>query len=103
MTEPEHGFTRQQLESAILGEHPSLTSDAVAETYFAVDSAPTDEVSKFAWSTHDTKPENPTSAKTAAVQNVLLDLHTAVMSGSTSLDDAVKSAEDRVKNEVGTN
>ena len=31
MTEPEHGFTRQQLENAILGEHPSLTSDAVAE------------------------------------------------------------------------
>ena len=88
---------------ASLGITPALTSDAVAETYFAVDSAPTDEVSKFAWSTHDTKPENPTSAKTAAVQNVLLDLHTAVMSGSTSLDDAVKSAEDRVKNEVGTN
>ena len=31
MTEPEHGFTRQQLESAILGENPSLTSDEVAE------------------------------------------------------------------------
>lgn len=31
MTEPDHGFTRRQLESAILGENPSLTSEAVAE------------------------------------------------------------------------
>jgi adenylate cyclase len=31
MTEPEHGFSRQELESAILGENPSLTSEAVAE------------------------------------------------------------------------
>jgi adenylate cyclase len=31
MTGPEHGFTRQELESAILGENPSMTSEAVAE------------------------------------------------------------------------
>jgi adenylate cyclase len=31
MTEPEHGFTRQQLESAILGQNPSLTSEQVAD------------------------------------------------------------------------
>lgn len=84
-----------------LGITPALTSDAVAKTYFAVKGAPTDELSSFAWSTHETKPENPTSAKTAAVQNILLDLHTAVMSGSTSIDDAIKTAEDRVKSEVG--
>lgn len=84
-----------------LGITPALTSDSVAKTYFAVKGAPTDELSSFAWSTHETKPENPTSAKTAAVQNILLDLHTAVMSGSTSIDDAIKTAEDRVKSEVG--
>ncbi|QHC67854.1 extracellular solute-binding protein [Rathayibacter oskolensis] len=87
---------------ASLGITPALTSDAVTEAYFAVDSAPTDDLSKFAWSTHETKPENPTSAKTAAVQNILLDLHTAVMSGSASIGDAVTTAEDRVKSEVGT-
>lgn len=84
-----------------LGITPALTSDAVAKTYFAVAGAPADELSSFAWSTHETKPENPTSAKTAAVQNILLDLHTAVMSGSTSIDDAITTAEDRVKSEVG--
>lgn len=31
MTEPDRRFTRQELESAILGDNPSLTSDAVAE------------------------------------------------------------------------
>ena len=31
MTAPESGFTRQQLESAILGANPTLTSEAVAE------------------------------------------------------------------------
>ncbi|MCJ1697531.1 extracellular solute-binding protein [Rathayibacter caricis] len=87
---------------ASLGITPALTSDAVAEAYFAVEGAPTDELSKTAWSEHDTKPENPTSAKTAAVQNILLDLHTSVLSGSASIEDAVKSADDRVKNEVGT-
>ncbi|MEV7757242.1 extracellular solute-binding protein [Microbacterium sp. NPDC089180] len=84
-----------------LGITPALTSSSVADTYFAVAGAPTDELSKFAWSTHETKPENPTSAKTAAVQNILLDLHTAVMSGSTSIDDAITTAENRVKSEVG--
>ena len=31
MTGPEHGFTRQELERAILGENPSLTSAEVAD------------------------------------------------------------------------
>lgn len=84
-----------------LGITPAFTSDTVAQTYFAVKGAPADELSSFAWSSHDTKPENPTSAKTAAVQNILLDLHTAVMSGSTSIDDAISTAENRVKSEVG--
>ncbi len=35
------------------------------------------------------------------MQNILLDLHTAVMSGSTSIDDAIATAENRVKSEVG--
>ncbi|MWB98448.1 extracellular solute-binding protein [Agromyces seonyuensis] len=85
-----------------IGITPALTNDAVVETYFAVDGAPTDELSAFAWSTHDTFPENPTSNKTAAVQGILGDLHTAVMSGSVDVKTAIAEAEDRVANEVGT-
>ncbi|MDF2560074.1 MAG: extracellular solute-binding protein [Microbacterium sp.] len=86
---------------AAIGITPALTNDALIETYFGVEGAPTDELSKFAWSTHEVLPENPTSSKTATIQGILGDLHTGVMSGSTSVDDAITAAEERVKNEVG--
>jgi multiple sugar transport system substrate-binding protein len=86
---------------AEIGITPALTNDAVVDSYFGVEGAPTDDLSKFAWSTHEVLPENPTSNKTATIQGILADLHTAVMSGSVSVDDAIKTAEDRVKNEVG--
>lgn len=86
---------------AKIGITPALTSDAIVDSYFAVEGAPTDDLSKFALSAADVIPENSTSNKTATIQGILADLHTAVMSGSSSVDDAIKTAEDRVKNEVG--
>ena len=86
---------------AAIGITPALLNDDVVETYFSVEGSPSDELSKFAISTHKTLPENPTSTKTAAIQGILGDLHTAVMSGSEPIDSAIKGAEDRVKNEVG--
>jgi multiple sugar transport system substrate-binding protein len=86
---------------AAIGITPALLNDDVVETYFSVEGSPTDDLSKFAISTHETRPENPTSNKTAAIQGILGDLHTAVMSGSEPIDSAIKSAEDRAKNEVG--
>jgi len=84
-----------------IGITPALTSDTVTETYFGVEGAPTDDLSKFAWSTHEVLPENPTSNKTAAIQGILGDMHTAIMSGSTGVDEAITEAQDRVANEVG--
>lgn len=86
---------------AEIGITPALTNDAVVEAYFAVKGAPTDDLSKFAWSTHKVYPENPTSNKTATIQGILSDMHTAILSGSKSVDDAITEAQDRVKNEVG--
>ena len=83
-----------------IGITPALTNDAVTSAFFAEPGAPTDDLSKFAWSTHDTHPENPTSDKTAAIQDILNDMHTAIMSGSESVDAAIKEAEGRFKNEV---
>jgi len=85
-----------------IGITPALLTDAVVDTYFSVDGAPTDDLSKFAYSTHEVHPENPTSNKAAAIQGILGDMHTAIMSGSSSVKDAIKEAEDRVANEVGT-
>lgn len=84
-----------------IGITPALTNDAIAETYFGVEGAPVDELSAFSWATHETLPENPTSSKTAAIQGILGDLHTAVMSGAEPIDAAITTAEERVANEVG--
>jgi multiple sugar transport system substrate-binding protein len=86
---------------AQIGITPALLSDSVVETYFAVDGAPTDDLSTFAFSTHEVHPENPTSNKAAAIQGILNDMHTAIMSGSADVADAIKEAQDRVSNEVG--
>ena len=84
-----------------IGITPALTNDAIAETYFGVEGAPADELSAFSWATHETLPENPTSSKTAAIQGILGDLHTAVMSTDQTIDAAITTAEERVKSEVG--
>ncbi|WIM98527.1 extracellular solute-binding protein [Actinoplanes oblitus] len=82
-----------------IGITPANT-DAAADTIFAVPGVPTDAVSKFAFTKHETRPENPVGKYTAPLQNILNDLHTAVMSGSTDIDTAIAEAQDRARNEV---
>jgi multiple sugar transport system substrate-binding protein len=86
---------------AEIGITPALLNDTVVETYFSVEGVPTDELTQFAISTHETRPENPTSNQTAAIQGILADLHTGVLSESESIESAISTAEDRVQNEVG--
>ncbi|GGF42297.1 sugar ABC transporter substrate-binding protein [Microbacterium sorbitolivorans] len=86
---------------AEIGITPALLTDPVVDAYFATEGAPQDELSKFAVQTHETLPENPASNKTAAVQNILNDMHSAILSESTSVDDAIAEAESRVASEVG--
>lgn len=86
---------------AEIGITPALLTDPVVEAYFSVDGAPQDELSTFAVQTHETLPESPTSSKTAAVQNILNDMHSAILSGSADVDAAISEAEERVANEVG--
>ena len=57
----------------------------MAKTFFATKGIPTDALSKFAWSTHKTYPENPTSVNTAPVQTLLNTMNTSIMSGSKSI------------------
>ena len=82
-----------------IGITPADTA-AVADTFFTVKGVPTDAVSKLAFAKHDTKPENPVSKYTTPLQNILADLHTAVMSGSKDIDTAIAEAQTRAKNEV---
>jgi multiple sugar transport system substrate-binding protein len=73
---------------------------AVKDSFFTTSGLPTDDLSKFAFATHDTKPENPVSKYTAPLQNILNDLHSAVLSGTKPIDAAITEAQDRAKNEV---
>jgi multiple sugar transport system substrate-binding protein len=82
-----------------IGITPADT-EAVRDTFFQLDGVPRDELSKFAFTKHDTKPENPVSKYTAALQNILGDAHTAIMSGSKDPDAAITEAQNRAKNEV---
>lgn len=84
-----------------LGVTPALSNDVVTDTFFALAGLPTDELSKWAFTTHDTRPENPVSAETATVQGILNDAHSAIMSGSVAVDDAIAEAETRVASEAG--
>lgn len=86
---------------AEIGITPALFTDSVVETFFAIEGVPTDDLSRFAFGTHETKPENPVAPSTAAVQNILNDLHTAVMSESTPIDAAITEAESRAASEAG--
>jgi multiple sugar transport system substrate-binding protein len=82
-----------------IGVTPADNS-SVAETIFSLKGAPSDDLSKFTFATHDTKPENPVSKYTAPLQNILKDLHTEILSGATPIDAAITKAQDRAKNEV---
>jgi multiple sugar transport system substrate-binding protein len=84
---------------AAIGITPANT-DAAADTIFSVPGVPTDALSKFAFTKHQTKPENPVGKYTAPLQNILNDLHTAVLSGTKDIDTAITEAQDRAKNEV---
>jgi multiple sugar transport system substrate-binding protein len=86
---------------AEIGITPALLNDAIVDTYFGLEGMPTDELSRFAFQEHDTKPENPVAPETAAVQNILNDAHSEIMSGSASVEDALDKAEERVASEVG--
>ncbi|RPF22713.1 ABC transporter substrate-binding protein [Myceligenerans xiligouense] len=86
---------------AEIGITPALIDDTVADTVFALDGVPQDDLSRFAYTTHETLPENPVGADTAAIQTILGDLHSAVMSESDPVDDAIADAQERAANEVG--
>ncbi|MDN4479871.1 ABC transporter substrate-binding protein [Demequina muriae] len=86
---------------AQIGIKPAFASDAVTEAYFSVAGLPQDELSQFAFGTHETLPENPVSLDTAAIQNILNDAHSAILTDSVSVEDGIAEAQERVANEVG--
>jgi multiple sugar transport system substrate-binding protein len=83
-----------------IGIKPAYVSDAVTAAYFAGAGVPQDDLSKFAFGTHDTRPENPVSVDTAAIQSILNDMHSAILTNSVSVTDGIAEAESRALSEV---
>ncbi len=83
-----------------IGITPAQVTDAVSQTLFGLDGVPQDDLSKFAYAKHTIKPENPVSKHTAGLQNLLNETHSAILSDSKGLDEAITEAQTRAKNEV---
>jgi multiple sugar transport system substrate-binding protein len=82
-----------------IGITPAFLDDSVVASFFGLAGIPTDSLSKFAWSKHTTKLENPVSKYTAGIQNVLNAMHTAILTG-TDINKAFADATDKAKNSV---
>ncbi|MCE6994991.1 extracellular solute-binding protein [Saccharothrix sp. S26] len=85
---------------ASIGITPATLTEPVTKAYFGVEGIPGDELSRFSFTTHDTRAENPVSPHTAALQNILQETHSAIMSGSTPVNEALAKAGERARNEV---
>ncbi|MEV7972604.1 extracellular solute-binding protein [Cellulomonas sp. NPDC089187] len=83
-----------------LGLSPALVNDTTLEAMLAVDGMPQDDLSAFALSTAEVKQENPVDPNIAQIQTILSALHTEVMPGAASVDQAISTAESRVANEI---
>jgi len=85
MTEPEHRFSRQDLETAILGESPSLTSDEVADA-----AGVSVEEARRLWRALGFPDAGQQAAFTPADLSALSRLTGAVDQGSIDFDTAVR-------------
>lgn len=84
---------------ASLGVTPAYFSDAVVDTFFGADGMATDELSRKAWTDHDTRPENYVSETTSDVQGILKVMNSSIMTGTASVDDAIQTANKSVESQ----
>lgn len=83
------------------GVTPSLQSQAILDTYFALPGVPQDALAKKAFKPGQVVLEMPVSDKTADVDTILTEEHELIMTGEKSLDAGLAEMSKRVKNEVG--
>jgi multiple sugar transport system substrate-binding protein len=83
------------------GVTPSLQSQQILDTYFALPGVPNDAVAKKAFKPDTVVLEMPVSDKSSDVDQILTEEHELIMTGQKSLDDGLAEMSKRVKNEVG--
>ncbi|MDU0348916.1 ABC transporter substrate-binding protein [Actinomyces sp. MRS3W] len=82
-----------------IGITPAYLSQETEDTFFELEGMPQDDLSKTTFSVHDTRPENPVSATVNDIQTILNDMHSAIMTETTGLDEALKEAADTVSSQ----
>ncbi|MFB6720964.1 ABC transporter substrate-binding protein [Kribbella sp. NPDC056345] len=83
------------------GVTPSLQSQQILDTYFALPGVPNGDVAKKAFKPDTVVLEMPVSDKSSDVDQILTEEHELIMTGQKSLDDGLAEMSKRVKNEVG--
>ncbi|GAB3921122.1 sugar ABC transporter substrate-binding protein [Kribbella albertanoniae] len=83
------------------GVTPSLQSQQILDTYFALPGVPNGDVAKKAFKPDNVVLEMPVSDKSSDVDQILTEQHELIMTGQKSLDDGLAEMSKRVKNEVG--
>ncbi|PFG34434.1 ABC transporter substrate-binding protein [Sanguibacter antarcticus] len=87
------------VELAGIGLRPSYTADVVTDTVFSQEGMPTDPESRVAFSTLEAHPDAPLGSDTPALQNILKDAHSAILSGAVSPEDGIAQAMERARSE----
>lgn len=85
---------------AAIGIMPAYSSPAVAESMFAIDGIPADEISQAAFLTQEPGLEAALGEDTPALQGILNDAHSEIMSGSISPEEGIAAAMERAQSEV---
>lgn len=87
------------LELAKNGVSPAYLSDKVTEAYLAADGMPTDELSKKTITDFDTKVSAPvvTGKEISKITTLLNDAHSAIMTETTPIDQALADAGQKAK------
>ncbi|MFC0627905.1 extracellular solute-binding protein [Kribbella deserti] len=86
---------------AKVGATPSLQSQQILDTYFALPGIPNDAVAKAAFKPDEVVLEMPVSDKASDVDQILTEEHELIMTGEKSLDEGLGEMAKRVKSEVG--
>lgn len=83
---------------AALGLTPAFKNDAVEQVFFGQQGVPNDDLSRKAWAGQKPLIDSPASAGTDEVLTILKATHSAILTKSDSIDDAIASATSQIKN-----
>lgn len=85
-----------------IGIVPADLTDAVTDAFFAVDGVPQDDLARTAFSGQTIGLEAPIASVTPELQTILEEEHSAIMSGTSTVDAALADAATRAKDALGS-